>query len=200
MLGLLRFVVICHCSALQNFLVEVSNGKFLAELPNNSGVDYQEGTKTDVRSAVCRFTGAGSGGVVGVVRISQLTGEVPAVFKLNITGLTPGKHGFHVHANGDLGSDCKDAGGHYNPYNKTHGSPTTERHVGDLGNVLADSTGAVVSDIEDSMATLIGDIDITGKAIVIHEGEDDLGQGGDSGSLATGNAGGRAGCCIIERN
>ena len=32
-----------------------------------------------------------------------------------IRGLLPGKHGFHVHAVGDLGNDCKNAGGHFNP-------------------------------------------------------------------------------------
>ena len=81
---------------------------------------------------------------------------------------------------------------------KTHSGPTSaERHVGDLGNVVADASGNVVTEIVDTQATLQGEVDITGKAIVIHEGEDDLGLGGDSGSLATGNAGGRAGCCLI---
>ena len=82
---------------------------------------------------------------------------------------------------------------------KTHGdSSASERHVGDLGNVLADASGNVVMEIVDTLATLVGDVDITGKAMVIHEGVDDLGLGGDSGSLATGNAGGRAGCCLME--
>ena len=39
---------------------------------------------------------------------------------------------------------------------------------------------------------------VGGLAIVIHEGQDDLGRGGDSGSEATGNAGGRLACCTIE--
>ena len=39
---------------------------------------------------------------------------------------------------------------------------------------------------------------ILGRAIVVHAGEDDLGLGGDEGSLATGNAGARVACCKIE--
>ena len=39
---------------------------------------------------------------------------------------------------------------------------------------------------------------VLGKAIVVHAGEDDLGLGGDDGSLATGNAGGRMACGVIR--
>ena len=39
---------------------------------------------------------------------------------------------------------------------------------------------------------------VLGKAIVVHAGEDDLGLGGDDGSLATGNAGGRRACGVIR--
>ena len=151
----------------------------------------------------------------GSVDILQQSGATSAVFKLNLSGLTAGKHGFHVHENGDLSNSCKGAGGHFNPLKvffhkeiekqimktiqKNHSGPTsTERHVGDLGNVVADTSGKVVAEIADTQATLDGEYDITGKAMVIHAGEDDLGHGGDSGSLATGNAGGRVGCCIIQ--
>lgn len=33
--------------------------------------------------------------------------------------------------------------------------------------------------------------------MVIHAGKDDLGTGGNVGSLASGNSGDRAGCCVI---
>ena len=33
-------------------------------------------------------------------------------------------HGFHVHENGDLGNQCDDVGGHYNPAGMPHGAPT----------------------------------------------------------------------------
>ena len=35
---------------------------------------------------------------------------------------------------------------------------------------------------------------------MIHEGEDDLGLGGNAESLITGNAGARLGCCIIKED
>ena len=75
------------------------------------------------------------------------------------------------------------------------------RHVGDLGNIVADKNGIVKTRVVDraGLAALGGDLDITGLAVVIHEGEDDLGRGGDAGSRKTGNAGGRAGCCIITK-
>ena len=33
-----------------------------------------------------------------------------------IYGLKKGFHGFHVHQNGAVGNNCKDAGGHFNPF------------------------------------------------------------------------------------
>ena len=65
--------------------------------------------------------------------------------------------------------------------------------------MVADASGNVVAEIMDSQAVLVGMHSIAGRALVIHAGEDDLGYGGDSGSLSTGNAGSRAGCCIIRK-
>jgi len=45
---------------------------------------------------------------------------------------------------------------------------------------------------------LSGAESVVGRAVVLHGGEDDLGQGGDAGSAATGNAGPRIACCTLE--
>lgn len=47
------------------------------------------------------------------------------------------------------------------------------------------------------MIDLWGNHSVIGRSIVIHEKKDDLGRGGDKGSLASGNAGARIGCCTI---
>lgn len=52
------------------------------------------------------------------------------------------KHAIHVHTFGDLTDGCTSAGAHYNPFNKTHGSLTSEmRHIGDLSNIQANENG-----------------------------------------------------------
>ena len=71
------------------------------------------------------------------------------------------------------------------------------RHVGDLGNILADASNMITVDIEDSLISLNGPLSIVGRSIVIHRDEDDLGTVGDAGSMATGNAGPRLGCGVI---
>lgn len=124
------------------------------------------------------------------VSIFRIAGEV--------MNLSPGEHGFHIHEAGDLSDDCKGAGGHFNPFGKNHGAPgAEERHVGDLGNVVASEELITFVRIEDHMVKLSGDNSVLNRAIVVHEGVDDLGLGGEEDSLTTGHAGARAGCCVI---
>jgi Cu-Zn family superoxide dismutase len=91
-----------------------------------------------------------------------------------------------------------DIGPHFNPHNATHGGPTAStRHVGDLGNVDTDSSGAAKGTVEDKYIKLIGPESVIGRMVVVHAGQDDLGKGGNEESLKTGNAGGRAACGVI---
>ncbi|CAE6342668.1 unnamed protein product [Rhizoctonia solani] len=116
-----------------------------------------------------------------------------------ITGLTSGKHGIHVHEFGDLTSGCASVGAHFNPEKKNHGGPqAAERHVGDLGNIEANSNGESKVDIYDKVISFSGTNSIIGRGLVIHNGEDDLGLGGFNDSLTTGHAGTRFACGTIS--
>ena len=113
-------------------------------------------------------------------------------------GLSPGEHGFHIHEAGDLSDNCAAAGGHFNPFGNNHGAPGAEdRHVGDLGNIAVDEDGITFVSILDHLVTLTGENSVLNRAIVIHEGVDDLGLGGEEDSQTTGHAGPRAACCVI---
>ncbi|CAH1779505.1 unnamed protein product, partial [Owenia fusiformis] len=110
------------------------------------------------------------------------------------------KHGLHVHVYGDIMDGCQNAGGHFNPMKTTHGdrlNDPKDRHVGDLGNIIEDQNGEASGLLADSLVSLTGPFSIMGQSLVIHVNEDDLGLGGNPGSLETGNAGGRLACCVI---
>lgn len=130
--------------------------------------------------------------VTGIVWFTETKDGV--AISADFYGLTPGKHGFHVHEHGDCSApDGSSAGGHFNPTNKKHGGPDSEeRHIGDLGNIEADDRGHAHYERVDSDIKLDGDLSIIGKSIIIHAGEDDL------VSQPSGNAGARIGCGPIE--
>jgi superoxide dismutase, Cu-Zn family len=129
--------------------------------------------------------------VHGVISFTAVEGGVRVV--ADVTGLTPGKHGFHIHQFGDCSKlDGKSAGGHFNPEGVDHGGPDAAvRHVGDLGNLTADENGVAHLEMTDKLISLSGTHSIIGRAIVIHAGEDDL------TSQPTGAAGARLACGVI---
>ena len=115
-------------------------------------------------------------GVVGVVRFSQTPGTSGTVVDGTIDGLAPGtEHALAIHESGDLSEGCASTGGHFNPRGVRHGSPKDEvRHVGDLGNVRADSNGRASFKFVDRMVAVN---DIIGRSVVVAEGPDDFGIG-----------------------
>ncbi|XP_075220760.1 superoxide dismutase [Cu-Zn]-like [Lycorma delicatula] len=115
-----------------------------------------------------------------------------------VVGLTKGKHGFHIHAKGDISGGCISTQGHFNPEKKNHGGPTDEiRHVGDLGNIYAEDNGIAQIAITDKVISLSGKNSIIGRGVVVHSDQDDLGRGGFADSLTTGHAGTRVSCGVI---
>jgi Cu-Zn family superoxide dismutase len=113
-----------------------------------------------------------------------------------ITGLTPGNHGFHVHEFGDCSAaDATSAGAHFNPTNKPHAAPdATERHVGDMGNVEADGSGKAKLEYLDHQISLTNDQQlVVGRSVVVHAKADDL------KSQPAGDSGARVACGVIGR-
>ncbi|WP_434427336.1 superoxide dismutase family protein [Nannocystis pusilla] len=90
--------------------------------------------------ATATLTALMSSGVNGTVNFTQLT-EGKIRVEAEITGLSPGKHGMHVHEWGDCTSpDGESAGSHFNPDMTDHGMPGTgTHHPGDFGNLDADA-------------------------------------------------------------
>ncbi|KAK3090238.1 hypothetical protein FSP39_010287 [Pinctada imbricata] len=154
----------------------------------------------------CYFNETGSN-VRGRVDIRQLRTGGPVQMRVHVVGLPPSlmsdtEHGIHVHEYGDLGRGCYAAGPHYDSDSFSfHGSPnnlgTGNSHEGDMGNLRQSNSGVIDADLTLPLMTLSGDTGIVGRAIVLHEGRDDLGRGGNSMSLQTGNAGAPIACCTI---
>jgi Cu-Zn family superoxide dismutase len=163
--------------------------------------NFQVEAGTMSNRAVAILQGDKESGVKGTVWFTQAKEGEPTTVKGEISGLTPGLHGFHIHQYGDRTNGCTSAGPHFNPYNKTHGGPKDEdRHVGDLGNVEADKEGVARFEFTDRLIGLVGTTNIVGRSLVVHTLGDDLGKGeGEKKeeSLKTGNAGARAACGVV---
>ncbi|XP_052003283.1 copper chaperone for superoxide dismutase-like [Xyrauchen texanus] len=152
-------------------------------------------SESDLGAAVAMLSGARL--VQGVVRFLQLS-PYRCLIDGTIDGLAPGAHGLHVHELGDLTQDCMSCGDHFNPFRKQHGAPQdSERHVGDLGNIMAGPDGRASFRLED---TQIKVWDVIGRSLVVDSGEDDLGRGSHPMSKITGNTEERLACGIIARS
>ncbi len=141
--------------------------------------------------------------VAGQVSFTQEPGGVRVV--ATVTGLTPGDHGFHVHAGtscdaADLPDDpdtdpnpAGAAGPHFAGTDTTHGAPDgPARHDGDLGNLTAGPDGAATYDRLDPRLALTGERTIAGRAVIVHANADDL------TSQPAGKAGARLACGLVQ--
>ena len=109
-----------------------------------------------------------------------------------ISGLTPGEHGFHVHEFGVWNEDGMASGGHFNPTKAPHASHSSDkRHVGDMGNIKADESGNATVDLDDDQMSFEGPTSILGRGLVVHAKADDL------KTQPSGDAGGRLAVAII---
>jgi len=143
-------------------------------------------------------TAGGPGAPVGdVTIISSVDG---ARFIVDLHGLPPGDHGFHVHVNGSCApgpvngaaAPAGAAGAHFDPdHNDAHMGPMGFGHKGDLTYLTVKADG---TDRETLVAPHIRDtFALKGRTLVIHAGGDNYAD--DPKPL--GGGGGRIACGVI---
>lgn len=130
----------------------------------------------------------------GIVTMTEEAGSV--TFEANLTGLSEGTHAIHIHEKADCAAeDGKSAGGHWNPTFENHGAWGAEGgfHRGDIGNFEVESGKGTIRFTTDLWCIGCKDPvkNIMGKAVIVHQGEDDL------VSQPSGAAGARVSCAGI---
>jgi len=120
------------------------------------------------------------------------------------SGLTPGKHGVHIHRVGACDASGNAAymaaGDHFDTGDHEHGSADSkESHAGDLGNLTVNDDGTIDFKKTTRRLTLqpgeTNSLDNpAGSSIVIHAAED------DHHTQPSGNSGAREACGIIFRS
>ncbi|WP_312590744.1 superoxide dismutase family protein [Stenotrophomonas maltophilia] len=131
----------------------------------------------------------------GTVRFKQQDGllEIDA----DVSGLSPGPHGFHLHEKGDCSAPgATSAGGHFNPENHPHAGPDYGTgHAGDFGNIIADASGRASLRLSVPTSQISLDKDaangIIGRGVIVHADADDM------VTQVTGNAGKRVACGVV---
>ncbi|HEY8171996.1 MAG TPA: superoxide dismutase family protein [Dehalococcoidia bacterium] len=142
--------------------------------------------------------------IIGKVKLEQ-DGDVVDI-KVNVDGsVAAGFHGFHVHAAGACVAPFTSAGGHYNPTLATH-----RDHAGDLPVLYVDADGEAEARVSTDRFALDDLFDADGSAFILHANPDnyanlDLIPGLPYGpsnavTLATGDAGSRFACGVIEKS
>ena len=117
-----------------------------------------------------------------------------------LTDLSPGVHGFHMHENPSCEPKEKDgkkvpalaAGGHNDPAGaKRHGAPWGDGHQGDLPALYVDATGNANLPV---LAPRVKMADLKGRSLMIHAGGDNYADLPDP----LGGGGARIACGVIK--
>lgn len=147
---------------------------------------------------VTLVTAEGAGAAIGTIVISDTTDGVQ--LDINLQGLPPGEHGFHVHEFGDCGPKGADgkigaalaAGGHYDPHKTNkHLGPGKEGHKGDLPLLTAQQDGTIKTTVSVAGLTVK---ELKNRSLMIHAGGDNY---SDTPEVL-GGGGARIACGIIK--
>jgi Cu-Zn family superoxide dismutase len=143
---------------------------------------------------VARLQAAPGMDVTGVVVLTADDGMLH--LGAAIDNLTGTAHAIHVHEVGDCSAaDFSSAGGHFNPGSAAHAGPdmpADQRHAGDFGNFDVNEWGQGKFTISVPSDRSLAEFD--GRAVIVHEGVDDL------ESQPSGAAGARIACGVLGRD
>jgi Cu-Zn family superoxide dismutase len=154
-----------------------------------SGVAFAQGAaKAELKAA--------DGKVMGQAMLRETPNGV--LVSVELTGVPPGVHAFHIHAVGMCeGPQFLSAGGHFAPGGTQHGLlARMPAHAGDLPNVHVPADGRVSFEVLAPVTLAAGErsvFDADGAAVMLHAGPDDY------TTDPAGNAGGRIACGVITR-
>ena len=153
----------------------------------------------DLTVVMHKVTQEGIGEELGKIVIASAGNG--ATFKLDLHGLPPGPHGFHVHENGNCSPILMNgtripggaAGSHLDPdHTYKHAGPDGDGHLGDLPLLVAEADGTAIQTLA---APRLKDLDaLKARALMIHIGGDTY---SDSPS-PLGGGGGRFACGVID--
>ncbi|XP_048041979.1 extracellular superoxide dismutase [Cu-Zn]-like [Megalobrama amblycephala] len=166
----------------------------IAEAPQPEVVDFNNTIYATCEVTPVHNLSPSQPEIFGQVLFKQLFPNGTLEVKINLRGLPANDsqvRAMHIHQYGDLSQGCVTVGSHYNPHDVDHPG-----HPGDLGN-FASKQGVIKQFLTLPEAKLFGAHSILGRAVVVHEKEDDLGTGSDEESKHSGNAGKGIAVCVI---
>jgi len=152
-------------------------------------------------AAHAAIAGKGITGTADFTETGDGTGRIVQI-RLTVSGLTPGRHGVHLHAVGKCEPDFTAAGGHFDPGPAGNTDPDANHpyHMGDVPNLEVGKDGKGTMTIRTTRVTLsagpLSLFDTDGTAIIIHGNPDQ----GTTGEPKSGVSGGpRVACGVVTK-
>jgi Cu-Zn family superoxide dismutase len=176
---------------------------FSAYSPIVISKDYLNGHDVvviDIHAIDTNIDTSGIGDKIGSIEVKDT--PLGLALNINVSELTFGPHGFHVHQNPDCGFKERDgqivaglaAGGHFDPTSSnTHLGPDGEGHLGDLPLIRANEQGVANMTLIASRLKLK---DIINRSFIIHE----FGDNYQDTPKPLGGGGPRIACGVITTN
>ena len=142
---------------------------------------------------------SGVGAAIGTLKLEDT--NVGLLITPDLSGLPPGDHGFHIHANADCGPGEQSgtkvaglaAGGHFDPMKtgKHLGPESTEGHKGDLPVLAVDANGRATRAVTAPHLTVA---EVQGHAMMVHAGGDNY----SDTPAPLGGGGARIACAVVK--